>query len=155
MKTGEDTGAVWVWEKEGAHHQGHLSNEGEDMGEETSWGPRRDRLGCAAAQLLQTLEQSASSAGTEGSGKILFINWHISILSQLEFSSQERKKEVMNLVSVVTKTRSRAYRAFWCFWESALKKESSFKTLAESMSQHSVNYFATFCLSTSICRMGI
>lgn len=79
------------WEKDDAHHQGGLSSESEDMGEKTSWGPRRDRLGSAAAQLLKSLKQSTSFAGTEGTGKDLFINCDIFILSQYEFSLQERK----------------------------------------------------------------
>jgi len=73
-------------EKEGAHDQGDLSREGEDIGEKASWGPRRDTLGPAAAQLLKSLKQSTSSAGTEGTGKVLFINWSISVLSQSRFS---------------------------------------------------------------------
>lgn len=85
--------SVGYWEKEGAHHQGDLSREGEDMEEKTFWGPGRDKLGSAAAQLPETLKQSTSFAGTEGTGQDLFINCDIFTLSQSEFSLQERKKK--------------------------------------------------------------
>lgn len=104
-------------------------------GEKASWGPRRNRLGSAAAQLLKSLKQEPLPRG--------------------EFPLQEREKKPHGLVSVVRETCFRAYRTFWCFGKALLRKESSLKPLSESMPWHSGNSLPLLCLSTSICRKGI
>lgn len=78
--------SVNYWEKEGAHHQGNLCSEGEHTGEKNSWGSKRDRVASVSSQMLKTLKQRTSSVWTEMTGKDLFVNSCISILSQSEFS---------------------------------------------------------------------
>lgn len=82
--------SVNYWEKEGAHHQGNLHSEGEHTGEKNYWESKRDRVGSVSSQMLKSLKQS-TSIRTKVTGKDLFVNSWISILSQSEFSLQGRK----------------------------------------------------------------
>lgn len=76
---------VNYWEKEGAHHQGNLHSEGEHTGEKNYWESKRDRIESVSSQMLKTLKQRTSSIRTKVTGKDLFVNSWISILSQSEF----------------------------------------------------------------------
>lgn len=71
--------SVNYWEKEGAHHQGNLHSEGEHTGEKNYWESNN------SSQMLKTLKQRTSSIRTKVTGKDLFVNSWISILSQSEF----------------------------------------------------------------------